>query len=132
MDIVASGIAVLLLIAILVLFRRQSTKQAARPERPRPSASETSSKFHAVSIRYAAGACNAAIAMEGRRFLSSAAPKLPLPECDAAECKCRFRHHDDRRSGKDRRNTWTQGMGGGATGPYLKEQRTGKDRRRSD
>jgi hypothetical protein len=131
-DIVASVIAVLLLVGIVILIRRQMKKEAARPERPRPTGADASSRFHAVSIRYAADACNAAIAMEGRRFLSSAAPKLPLPDCDAAECKCRFRHHDDRRGGKDRRHTWTQGMGGSATGPYLKEQRTGKDRRQND
>jgi hypothetical protein len=68
--------------------------------------------------------------MQGRRFLSSAAPRIPLPDCDVMECKCRFAHHEDRRKGDDRRNPWGQGFGSGSTGTYKNEQRKGRDRRR--
>lgn len=88
--------------------------------------------YHAVSIRFQPDACNAAKAMAGRRFLATAPPKLPLPDCDATKCRCRFAHHDDRRSGKDRRSPFspTQTMTG--SGSYLEEQRNGGDRRRKD
>ena len=70
--------------------------------------------------------------MEGRRFLSSAAPRLPLAECDSLECNCKFVHHKDRRTGKDRRNPWGQGLGTSGTGNYRQEQREGGDRRKHD
>jgi hypothetical protein len=129
-DIVASIIAIAVLVALLIYVRRHTSGESERPARPAPSVSDTGTKFHAVSIRYGASACDAARALEGRRFLSSAAPKLPLPECDAPACKCRFKHHQDRRTGRERRNIWGQGFGTGTTGQYPKEQRKGKDRRR--
>lgn len=133
MDIVASIIAIIILVALLIYVRRHTAAKTERPARPAASVSDTGSRFHAVSIRYGASACDAAREMEGRRFLSSAAPKLPLPECDAAECKCRFKHHQDRRSGRERRNVWGgQGFGSGTTGQYPKEQRKGRDRRHGE
>jgi hypothetical protein len=132
-DIVASIIAIVILLALLIYVRRHTASQTERPARPAVSVSDTGTRFHAVSIRYGANACDAAREMEGRRFLSSAAPKLPLPECDATECKCRFKHHQDRRSGRERRNFWGgQGFGSGTTGQYPKEQRKGRDRRRNE
>jgi hypothetical protein len=130
-DIVFSVIAIALLIGLFIFVRKRPASEAARPARPATKMSDTGSRFHAVSIRYGSGACDAAREMEGRRFLSSAAPKLPLPGCNAAECRCRFKHHEDRRSGQDRRNVWGQGFGSGTTGQYPKEQRKGRDRRRS-
>jgi hypothetical protein len=132
LDVVASFIAIAALIALFIFVRKRAAADAARSVRPVASVSDTGTKFHAVSIRYGSGACEAARAMEGRRFLSGAAPTLPLPECDAAECRCRFKHHEDRRSGRERRNVWGQGLGGGTTGQYPKEQRKGRDRRRED
>lgn len=59
--------------------------------------------YHAVSIETGAKACKAARAIEGHRFLASAAPKLPLRECSLATCQCKYVHHNDRRSQRDRR-----------------------------
>ena len=59
-------------------------------------------RWHAVSIAAAAGACEAARACKGKRFLSREAPRLPLPECDAARCECKYRHYADRRGGPRR------------------------------
>ena len=70
--------------------------------------------------------------MAGRRFLSGAAPQLPLADCDAAECSCRFRHHDDRRSNKDRRSPFLASGLSAASGTYEREKRAGSDRRKSD
>ena len=86
--------------------------------------------FHAVSLKYSMSACDAAKAMTGRRFLSSAAPQLPLPECDAMECRCGFAHHSDRRTGIERRSPYNSGMFTGATGIMKADRRARKDRRR--
>ena len=93
---------ILILVVILVKWRGSSGNR--RPEERRKPASHQSTQFHAVSLKLARNACDAARAMEGRRFLSNAAPRIPLPDCDAAECNCRFVHHKDRRSGEDRRD----------------------------
>ena len=129
MDVVTSFIAIAVLLGLLLFVRRNARKENVRPDEYKKAATVKNTQFHAVSIRFAPGACEAARKMEGRRFLSNAAPKIPLPECDAAECKCRFKHHQDRRAGNDRRNAWGQGFGAASTGQYPKEQRKGSDRR---
>jgi hypothetical protein len=90
---------------------------------------DNKSAFHAVSLRYSSNACDAAKAMTGLRFLSSEAPKLPLPGCDAPECRCGFAHHSDRRSGTDRRSPFGAAGYAGSTGIQRKERRDGKNRR---
>jgi hypothetical protein len=55
-------------------------------------------KWHAVSVTHCPRACAAARKFNGIRFLSQDAPVLPLPECRAPLCTCRFQHHRDRRS----------------------------------
>jgi hypothetical protein len=57
-----------------------------------------SNKWHAVSIALCPRACGAARKYHGIRFLSKDAPILPLADCRAPLCTCRFRHHEDRRS----------------------------------
>jgi hypothetical protein len=37
-----------------------------------------------------------------QRFLCADAPLLPLPECTAETCTCRFERHEDRRKGARR------------------------------
>ena len=37
-------------------------------------------------------ACNSAMDMQGKRFPFNAVPDLPLPKCDAAQCRCMFRY----------------------------------------
>jgi hypothetical protein len=60
--------------------------------------------YHCVGIHHLDGACAAVERLSGRRFLSKDAPSLPLLTCDAAECRCRYMHFDDRRQGPERRN----------------------------
>lgn len=86
--------------------------------------------YHAVSIKFDTNACDAAKAMAGRRFLASAAPRLPLAECNALECRCRFAHHEDRRSGKDRRSPFSAAKYSDGTGSFQKERRERLDRRK--
>ncbi|MGH8136044.1 MAG: hypothetical protein ACRER4_06825 [Steroidobacteraceae bacterium] len=59
--------------------------------------------YHSVSISTDPKCCQEVHAIEERRFLAVEAPQLPLPGCGAAQCNCRYVHHDDRRSTENRR-----------------------------
>lgn len=111
---------------LLRLRRKAAAEDATAAARPSPAKSQ----FHAVSITYPGPACDAAKNMNGRRFLATAAPRLPLPKCDVLDCKCRFTHHKDRRAGRDRRSPFGPGGIGGGTGAFDREQREGSDRRK--
>lgn len=83
--------------------------------------------YHAVGISAGLGCCRAATEIKDRRFLSAAAPKIPLPACDVATCKCRFVHYDDRRSDEDRRR-----LAMTAQGLLTRERRRGRGSRTTD
>ena len=120
------GALLVLAVAWLVVRIRQNKaaeKAAATPE-PRHLG-----EYHAVAIKYSENACDAAKAMTGRRFLATAAPRLPLPECDFLDCRCQFAHHDDRRAGSDRRSPFAPAGTTDGTGSYEKERRERADRR---
>ena len=123
----SASILVVLLAVWLFVRRRHASKSMT--DKPMASAGGATTAYHAVSIKYSDNACSAARDLEGRRFLSSAAPRLPLAECDVLECKCRFVHHKDRRAGKDRRSPFAPSGFGSATGSQQVEQRERKDRR---
>lgn len=126
-----AGVIVLLLIVALIVWRRKkraSERQAAGDQEIDLMA--TTTKFHAVSIRPGPEACHAALGLEGQRFLSDAAPSIPLPSCDSENCRCRFVHFADRRSGEDRRSPYP-GTIGIDTGTYRQEQRQSGDRRKA-
>ncbi len=84
--------------------------------------------YHAVSIEPGLRACAAAQAAQGKRFLSTAAPMLPLRECSSATCQCRYTHHNDRRNSlRDRRVNFAN--------PHahrMSERRSGQGRRNTD
>lgn len=130
MNPVAIFLILVLLAALWWLIRKRREVVTDTPTPQRRSKS-SNTQFHAVSIKYSGKACTAAVEMSGRRFLATAAPKLPLPECDILECNCRFAHHDDRRSNKDRRSPFGPGGVAGSSGSFTKEQRDGTDRRKS-
>jgi len=126
MELTLLGAALLLLVLWLFVRSRGQTTKAPEPEKPRETGDTA---YHAVSIKFDANACAAAKEMSGRRFLSNAAPRLPLPECNALECRCRFNHHPDRRATKDRRSPFAAAGFAGGTGSYEKERRESRDRR---
>jgi hypothetical protein len=64
---------------------------------------------------------------EGKRFLSAAAPMLPLKGCTATKCQCRYVHHSDRRSVRDRRVNFANPHAHAMT-----ERRSGAGRRIND
>lgn len=86
-------------------------------------------RWHAVSIVARGAACEQAMALRDRRFLSKEAPRLPLPGCPFGDrCKCRYRHHADRRVGP-RRSVDATGVRSTRT---TTERRAGRGRRASD
>ena len=130
MNVPVLALLALLLLAIWLLVRLRRGATQSRPE-PQPLTNAATSQFHSVSLKIAGTACDAAKAMTGRRFLATAAPKLPLPDCDVLECSCRFVHHKDRRTGKDRRSPFSPAGFGGGTGSFKRDQREGEDRRQT-
>jgi hypothetical protein len=121
------GALLVLTVAWLVVRIRQN--KAATKAESRPQAKDEG-EYHAVAIKYSENACDAAKAMTGRRFLSNAAPRLPLPECDFLECRCQFAHYDDRRASRDRRSPFAAAGATDGTGSYEKERREERDRRK--
>jgi hypothetical protein len=105
MGVTISIVLTVILIALIVMSRRNQMPDDNRAAHAGHGQARTNTQFHAVSVQSTDSACEVAKGMAGQRFLSGAAPRLPLPECDAAECRCRFSHHKDRRSGEDRRGT---------------------------
>lgn len=78
----------------------QPRPQFKAPARP------AAEPYHAVSIKPGQQCCEAARQFGNHRFLSTKAPRLPLPGCDLAQCTCRYSHFADRRSGHDRREVY--------------------------
>ena len=131
----------LMLVAVLLIawwiLRRRGERQAAtgKPSGARSdrrTSVGTSSKYHAVAIKFPSYACDAAKSLAGKRYLSTEAPPIPLPDCDGRECECTFMHFKDRRSGKDRRSPFTPAGFGSGTGNYETERREGRERRGGD
>jgi PLD-like domain len=120
--------ALLLLAVVWLVVRIRQNKAIEQLQATRKP--KDSGKFHAVAIKYSENACNAAKALTGRRFLSSAAPRLPLPECDYPNCNCRFVHFTDRRAGRDRRSPFAPATSTGTTGIHEQERRERNDRRK--
>jgi len=125
-------VLLLLVVGLLIawfFYRQGLDKPEERKDRRISPAQKDRAKYHAVSIKPGAYACSAANEIAGQRFLATEAPNLPLPGCDAAECDCHFTHHNDRRTGKDRRSPFTSGGLAAATGTFAGERRKGQDRR---
>ena len=125
-------VLLLLVVGLLIawyFYRQGLDKPEERKERRISPALKNSSRFHAVSVKPGAYACSAANNIAGQRFLATQAPSLPLPDCDADTCECHFVHHNDRRTGKDRRSPFTSGGVAAATGTFSGERRKGDDRR---
>ena len=118
--------AVVLLLGWLFVRHRSKSAKKQEPVTPKETGNTA---YHAVSIKFDSNACQAAKDMEGRRFLSSAAPRLPLPGCSGLECRCHFIHHKDRRSPRDRRSPFGASGFAGGTGSFQKERRQREDRR---
>jgi len=126
------GIVVLGIAAFLWRRAQRQSRPAARKAAPAAQLlPRQSSRFHAVSIAASKSACDAAKAMGDKRFLSRESPHLPLPDCNAAVCECRFIHHRDRRRNEDRRDPY-RGVLSGDKGQFDRERRRRPERRNSE
>lgn len=134
------GVVVIAVVAVLVYRHRQGAggaprrgrnvagKKIATGSNSSEAPGEVAGKpYAAVSIKTRLGACNAAITAQDKVFLSTAAPPLPLPECDVEDCACRYVFYDDRRQ-EDRRSPF--GANYGAQNQDG-ERRAGEDRRKA-
>ncbi len=122
---------VVAIVASLIVWRKRlnGSKKDAGDEEGDIAPAEHS-PYHAVSVRLGESACLAAKTIEGKRFLAKEAPQLPLAECSSIEtCRCRFIHHEDRRTGRDRRSPFAPGHADSGTIRVEKERRSGTDRR---
>ena len=87
----------------------------------------TERRWHAVSVKPGAGACNAAISGKNRRWLSREAPLLPLPGCTRPDtCQCTYNHHDDRRATSRR----AEDLNVPSQGPRVANERRSRKTRR--
>jgi len=84
--------------------------------------------YHAVSVAPGQGACAQSKLLKERRYLSAEAPALPLDLCDATQCTCRYRHHEDRRY----HNRREQDQGLPSRDRHSGERRAGRGRRVTD
>jgi hypothetical protein len=113
-------------------FIRGVPSQKKPPSKPAKvnTPAHRSSPWHAVSIVTKSTSCEAARALRATRFLSVAAPRLPMPECTAGgSCPCAYKHHEDRR-GPPRRKDELSGLKRNAKG--AQERRTRGSRRSTD
>ena len=129
MDLPILVLILALLLAIAWLMRKRA-ESAASGSRTNVRRKGSSTEYHSVSIKLSKNACAAAEDLSGHRFLATTAPTLPLPECDVDDCTCRFKHHEDRRSGNDRRNPFSPRVLGSGSSAGESEHRKGADRRR--
>ena len=102
----AIAIGVLVFLGLVLPSRISAQNNSGQNRRTRGGASNP---FHAVSIEPAQEGCLAADTIKAQRFLSEDAPGLPLPDCIAEGCDCKYIHHTDRRDGsRDRRLVQTK------------------------
>lgn len=91
---------------------------------------QPTNRWNAVSIICTGASCAAAQALKGQRFLSSAAPRLPLADCASpAACPCTYRKHNDRRAGP-RREVDASGLR--RSSPINPDRRSSRGRRSTD
>ena len=83
---------------------RRRVKAAVQFAGPDVQVHRVTNPYHAVSIQPGPACRGTAEKYKGKRFLSAEAPQLPLPTCDSRSCRCRYVHHNDRRTGRPRRN----------------------------
>lgn len=114
-EIYIKALIILLLIGTAiaaVLFWRAKTGNASKSRtkgipKTTKSSPQRHSPYRATSIISNDGACDAVKSIGDKRFLDveRIIPTLPLPDCNAHKCDCRYEHHEDRRVfDQDRRN----------------------------
>lgn len=96
-------VAALMLITAVVMLYISKQKSATGQTRESATTSRASSPFASVKMCCDRHACAPAQAMRDQVFLASEAPTLPLAQCDATHCQCRYAKTSDRRATGGRR-----------------------------
>ena len=123
-------IIVVLIVAAAILLR--SAKKPASPKSSDRRSGARSSRYRGVSCHPPTQSCEAAVKIAGSRFLVAEAPELPLPECSVYRCRCKYRHHEDRRD-EDADRRVPHGLRNDLFGAMRQmERRTVRGRRASD
>ncbi|MEM7003892.1 MAG: hypothetical protein AAF529_24110, partial [Pseudomonadota bacterium] len=105
-----------------------SKSRQRKPDLEQLAARQAASAFRAVSIYSPANSCDGAARIRDQRFLARHAPQLPLENCShPQQCRCRYRHHQDRRDAEARRDA---DHGLPSSPPNGDERRRRDDRRR--
>lgn len=104
------GVIALAIVAVAIVFllSRRSGKSTRRnsPARTRSAtaqAERSTTQWRAVKIAPGLLCCDAVGKLTGQVFLATESPQLPLEGCDEKDCRCKYIHLEDRRSGGDRR-----------------------------
>ncbi len=125
------AIAILIVAMVMTLVKYSGQRERRPTRQPATRRGATSirqrTRWRAVKIAPGLIACDAAQEVADRVFLAGESPHLPLGSCGQVDCRCRYVHLDDRRSGGDRR------IDLGSLGDYLpheqSDRRRGADRR---
>ncbi|MDH3712852.1 MAG: hypothetical protein OET44_03270 [Gammaproteobacteria bacterium] len=118
----------LVVFLVLLLIARHRPANKTR-EKPPPETGE----FRGVEVAFSERDCCAWVKnLKGARLLPHQARlfPLPLPECDAANCRCRYLHFKDRRHDDDRRIPFSTLYG--AFGRFTTDERRNGQERRKD
>ena len=133
-------IGILGAVAVILILRqnlqKSNKKITARAEKRHASpklTSRTGNPYRAISIVCGQNSCAAVKAIGSKRFLieDSDVPLLPLTECDAENCACKYIHREDRREEGERRTISGQGTERHLISGKV-EQREKRGRRKSD
>ena len=97
-------IALLFLAAAFWFLHGNDGKHETHIHKKSQAAQGLHNPYRAASICPGGCACAEARSLDDIRFLLEQAPRMPLRECDAAKCECRYVRHEDRRVREDRRS----------------------------
>lgn len=81
------------------LFGRRKVKRKEPAESETSNDSGIRTTYRGVQVQIDdSNCCEAVRAIVAERFLVEHAPFLPLADCDVEECRCVYRHFEDRRT----------------------------------
>ena len=117
------GFAFLLILVGVGAYIAKRRKRIELTARRKPS-----HRFRAVAVRHSLLSCQAVSTLDGKRFLATEAPSLPVKGCDVWPCRCRYEYLADRRQ-EERRSLY--GSQRNLMPPAVRQDRRQVDRRRS-
>ena len=95
------ALAIVAVAIVWLVLNRFGRSQKTLPTSSPAGRSDT--QWRAVKIAPGLICCGAAGKLTDQVFLSKEAPPLPLEGCTEKDCRCKYVHMEDRRSGGDRR-----------------------------